>query len=65
MQNWLVVKQERTIQIGPSEVHATSGANLGWPLFLVFGPSDVRLTSEANLGRPLFLVLIFSCCCCC
>ena len=42
--------------IGPSEVRATSRANLGMPLFLVIGPSEVRATSEANLGRPLFLL---------
>ena len=33
---------------GPSEVHATSGANLGRPLFLVIGLREVRATSRAK-----------------
>ena len=43
-------------KIGPIEVRATSGANLGRPLFLVINLCliEVRATSGANLGRPLF-----------
>ena len=43
--------------IGQSEVHATSGANLGRPLFLVIGPSGVRalpLAAGINVGGHYF-----------